>query len=166
MWSIKTPSKQKIQNTFCLQGKMYYFVISPLSKAMQLRFCSFYLVYRLFMEILNDCTDVDEIKFQEDGSWCPMRPKKEAMKVSSQPCPKIESMCRMAAEKSEMRVLLSVALTLAVRATVCSSVCSVSLLIITHLISPKWFFLRHVQRFIAHYSQSFHSIFFIHKVTI
>nr|XP_044630606.1 E3 SUMO-protein ligase PIAS2 isoform X4 [Equus asinus] len=45
----------------------------------------------LFMEILNDCSDVDEIKFQEDGSWCPMRPKKEAMKVSSQPCTKIES---------------------------------------------------------------------------
>ncbi|XP_013365936.1 PREDICTED: E3 SUMO-protein ligase PIAS2 isoform X2 [Chinchilla lanigera] len=45
----------------------------------------------LFMEILNDCSDVDEIKFQEDGSWCPMRPKKEAMKVSSQPCAKIES---------------------------------------------------------------------------
>uniref|UniRef100_A0A286X9N8 Protein inhibitor of activated STAT 2 n=1 Tax=Cavia porcellus TaxID=10141 RepID=A0A286X9N8_CAVPO len=45
----------------------------------------------LFMEILNDCSDVDEIKFQEDGSWCPMRPKKEAMKVSSQPCSKIES---------------------------------------------------------------------------
>nr|XP_044998906.1 E3 SUMO-protein ligase PIAS2 isoform X7 [Jaculus jaculus] len=45
----------------------------------------------LFMEILNDCSDVDEIKFQEDGSWCPMRPKKEAMKVSSQLCPKIES---------------------------------------------------------------------------
>ncbi|XP_069906313.1 E3 SUMO-protein ligase PIAS2 isoform X5 [Oryctolagus cuniculus] len=46
----------------------------------------------LFMEILNDCSDVDEIKFQEDGSWCPMRPKKEAMKVSSQPCTKIESL--------------------------------------------------------------------------
>lgn len=45
----------------------------------------------LFMEILSDCSDVDEIKFQEDGSWCPMRPKKEAMKVSSQPCTKIES---------------------------------------------------------------------------
>ncbi|XP_027253735.1 E3 SUMO-protein ligase PIAS2 isoform X3 [Cricetulus griseus] len=45
----------------------------------------------LFMEILNDCSDVDEIKFQEDGSWCPMRPKKEAMKVTSQPCTKIES---------------------------------------------------------------------------
>lgn len=39
----------------------------------------------LFMEILNDCTDVDEIKFQEDGTWCPMRPKKEMLKVSS-PC--------------------------------------------------------------------------------
>ncbi|CAO2594485.1 E3 SUMO-protein ligase PIAS2 [Lemmus lemmus] len=45
----------------------------------------------LFMEILSDCSDVDEIKFQEDGSWCPMRPKKEAMKVTSQPCTKIES---------------------------------------------------------------------------
>ncbi|XP_027953983.1 E3 SUMO-protein ligase PIAS2 isoform X2 [Eumetopias jubatus] len=45
----------------------------------------------LFMEILNDCSDVDEIKFQEDGTWCPMRPKKEAMKLSSQPCTKIES---------------------------------------------------------------------------
>uniref|UniRef100_A0A673KTW0 E3 SUMO-protein ligase PIAS2-like n=1 Tax=Sinocyclocheilus rhinocerous TaxID=307959 RepID=A0A673KTW0_9TELE len=39
----------------------------------------------LFMEILNDCTDVDEIKFQEDGTWCPMRPKKETLKMSS-PC--------------------------------------------------------------------------------
>ncbi|XP_030626355.1 E3 SUMO-protein ligase PIAS2 isoform X2 [Chanos chanos] len=44
----------------------------------------------LFMEILNDCTDVDEIKFQEDGTWCPMRPKKETLKVSSQGLPKIE----------------------------------------------------------------------------
>ncbi|GAB0208132.1 E3 SUMO-protein ligase PIAS2 [Grus japonensis] len=45
----------------------------------------------LFMEILNECSDVDEIKFQEDGSWCPMRPKKEAVKVSSPQCSKIES---------------------------------------------------------------------------
>ncbi|NXV60347.1 PIAS2 ligase, partial [Molothrus ater] len=45
----------------------------------------------LFMEILNECSDVDEIKFQEDGSWCPMRPKKEAVKVSSPQCNKIES---------------------------------------------------------------------------
>ncbi|XP_027741483.1 E3 SUMO-protein ligase PIAS2 isoform X4 [Empidonax traillii] len=45
----------------------------------------------LFMEILNECSDVDEIKFQEDGSWCPMRPKKEAVKVSSSQCTTIES---------------------------------------------------------------------------
>ncbi|XP_068167626.1 E3 SUMO-protein ligase PIAS2 [Antennarius striatus] len=44
----------------------------------------------LFLEILNDCSDVDEIKFQEDGTWCPMRPKKEAVKVHSQSIPKIE----------------------------------------------------------------------------
>ncbi|XP_043094351.1 E3 SUMO-protein ligase PIAS2 isoform X2 [Puntigrus tetrazona] len=44
----------------------------------------------LFMEILNDCTDVDEIKFQEDGTWCPMRPKKETLKVSSPCIPKID----------------------------------------------------------------------------
>lgn len=31
----------------------------------------------LFMEILNSCTDCDEIQFMEDGSWCPMKPKKE-----------------------------------------------------------------------------------------
>ncbi|NWX18684.1 PIAS2 ligase, partial [Aegotheles bennettii] len=45
----------------------------------------------LFMEILNECSDVDEIKFQEDGSCSPMRPKKEAVKVSSAQCTKIES---------------------------------------------------------------------------
>ncbi|KAJ8396589.1 hypothetical protein AAFF_G00016550 [Aldrovandia affinis] len=38
----------------------------------------------LFMEILSDCSDVDEIKFQENGTWCPMRPKKESVKVSPQ----------------------------------------------------------------------------------
>ena len=46
---------------------------------------------RLFMEILNDCSDVDEIKFQEDGTWCPMRPKKESLKVSSPSITKVES---------------------------------------------------------------------------
>ncbi|KAJ8286979.1 hypothetical protein GJAV_G00045570 [Gymnothorax javanicus] len=45
----------------------------------------------LFMEILNDSSDVDEIKFQENGTWCPMRPKKESLKVSSQLCSKLES---------------------------------------------------------------------------
>lgn len=33
------------------------------------------------MEILNSCTDCDEIQFMEDGSWCPMKPKKENQEV-------------------------------------------------------------------------------------
>lgn len=45
----------------------------------------------LFLEILNDCSDVDEIKFQEDGTWCPMRPKKDAVKVSVHSVGKVES---------------------------------------------------------------------------
>uniref|UniRef100_A0A3Q3J239 Protein inhibitor of activated STAT, 2 n=1 Tax=Monopterus albus TaxID=43700 RepID=A0A3Q3J239_MONAL len=48
----------------------------------------------LFLEILNDCSDVDEIKFQEDGTWCPMRPKKDAVKVPSQSVQKIETALR------------------------------------------------------------------------
>lgn len=43
------------------------------------------------MEILNECSDVDEIKFQEDGSWCPMRPKTDAVKVSGPQCTNIDS---------------------------------------------------------------------------
>ncbi|KAG8432052.1 hypothetical protein GDO86_019519 [Hymenochirus boettgeri] len=35
----------------------------------------------LFMDILNSCTDCDEIQFMEDGSWCPMRPKKEKQDI-------------------------------------------------------------------------------------
>ncbi|XP_043937991.1 E3 SUMO-protein ligase PIAS2 isoform X2 [Protopterus annectens] len=45
----------------------------------------------LFMEILNECTEVDEIEFQKDGSWCPMKPKREAVNVGSSPCAKLES---------------------------------------------------------------------------
>ncbi|KAM3939755.1 E3 SUMO-protein ligase PIAS2 isoform 2-T2 [Leptodactylus fuscus] len=41
----------------------------------------------LFMEILNQCSDVDEIQFQEDGSWCPMRPKKEPLTSPSSQFP-------------------------------------------------------------------------------
>ncbi|XP_039901579.1 E3 SUMO-protein ligase PIAS1-like isoform X4 [Simochromis diagramma] len=37
----------------------------------------------LFVEILNSCTDCDEIQFKEDGSWAPMRSKKEVQEVSS-----------------------------------------------------------------------------------
>lgn len=33
------------------------------------------------MEILNSCTDCDEIQFMEDGSWCPMRPRKESQEL-------------------------------------------------------------------------------------
>ncbi|XP_013999049.2 E3 SUMO-protein ligase PIAS2 isoform X1 [Salmo salar] len=57
----------------------------------------------LFMEILNDCSDVDEIKFQEDGTWCPMRPKKEALSVSSTCIPKIEPrLCAVVPSHSEL----------------------------------------------------------------
>ena len=35
------------------------------------------------MEILNSCTDCDEIQFKEDGCWSPMRWKKEVQEVSS-----------------------------------------------------------------------------------
>lgn len=35
------------------------------------------------MEILNSCMDCDEIQFKEDGSWAPMRSKKEVQEVSS-----------------------------------------------------------------------------------
>lgn len=38
---------------------------------------------RLFMEILNSCSDCDEIQFKEDGNWSPMRLKKEVQEVSS-----------------------------------------------------------------------------------
>ncbi|NWU73055.1 PIAS3 ligase, partial [Pterocles burchelli] len=36
---------------------------------------------RLFMEILNSCSNCDEIQFLEDGSWSPMKPKKEKAEV-------------------------------------------------------------------------------------
>uniref|UniRef100_A0A3Q3DW10 Protein inhibitor of activated STAT 1 n=1 Tax=Hippocampus comes TaxID=109280 RepID=A0A3Q3DW10_HIPCM len=36
----------------------------------------------LFVEILNSCTDCDEIQFKEDGNWAPMRTKKELQEVS------------------------------------------------------------------------------------
>ncbi|XP_069819340.1 E3 SUMO-protein ligase PIAS2 isoform X1 [Dendropsophus ebraccatus] len=45
----------------------------------------------LFMEILNQCSDVDEIQFQEDGSWCPMRPKKEPVTAPSSQFPHSEA---------------------------------------------------------------------------
>uniref|UniRef100_A0A3Q2PE32 SP-RING-type domain-containing protein n=1 Tax=Fundulus heteroclitus TaxID=8078 RepID=A0A3Q2PE32_FUNHE len=47
----------------------------------------------LFLEILSDCSDVDEIKFQQDGTWCPMRPKKDPVKVSVHSVGKVERKC-------------------------------------------------------------------------
>lgn len=35
------------------------------------------------MEILNSCSECDEIQFKEDGSWAPMRSKKEVQEVSA-----------------------------------------------------------------------------------
>lgn len=35
------------------------------------------------MEILNGCSDCDEIQFKEDGNWAPMRSKKEVQEVSA-----------------------------------------------------------------------------------
>uniref|UniRef100_A0A8C5MN60 Protein inhibitor of activated STAT 1 n=1 Tax=Leptobrachium leishanense TaxID=445787 RepID=A0A8C5MN60_9ANUR len=37
----------------------------------------------LFMEILKFCTDCDEIQFKEDGSWSPMRSKKDVQEVKN-----------------------------------------------------------------------------------
>ncbi|KAL4613398.1 E3 SUMO-protein ligase PIAS1 [Arapaima gigas] len=47
----------------------------------------------LFMEILNSCVDCDEIQFKEDGSWAPMRSKKEVQEVSAT-CNGLEGGCR------------------------------------------------------------------------
>lgn len=45
--------------------------------------CVCVFVGRLFVEILNSCMDCDEIQFKEDGSWAPMRSKKEVQQVST-----------------------------------------------------------------------------------
>ncbi|KAJ8344440.1 hypothetical protein SKAU_G00317690 [Synaphobranchus kaupii] len=50
----------------------------------------------LFMEILNSCVDCDEIQFKEDGSWAPMRWKKEVQEVSAS-YNGLEGACRTAA---------------------------------------------------------------------
>ncbi|XP_065509616.1 E3 SUMO-protein ligase PIAS3 isoform X3 [Caloenas nicobarica] len=47
----------------------------------------------LFMEILNSCTDCDEIQFMEDGSWCPMKPKKEKPELRQAPAFEAASLC-------------------------------------------------------------------------
>lgn len=36
----------------------------------------------LFTEILSECSDEEETTFQENSCWCPMKPKKDAIKPS------------------------------------------------------------------------------------
>ncbi|XP_062357173.1 E3 SUMO-protein ligase PIAS1 isoform X2 [Cinclus cinclus] len=43
----------------------------------------------LFMEMLRLCTDCDEIQFQQDGAWAPMRPRKDVQDVGA-PCNGLE----------------------------------------------------------------------------
>ncbi|TNN68982.1 E3 SUMO-protein ligase PIAS1 [Liparis tanakae] len=51
----------------------------------------------LFVEILNSCTDCDEIQFKEDGSWAPMRCKREVQEVSSASYNGLDGSCRTSA---------------------------------------------------------------------
>uniref|UniRef100_A0A8C3G9Z5 Protein inhibitor of activated STAT 1 n=1 Tax=Cyclopterus lumpus TaxID=8103 RepID=A0A8C3G9Z5_CYCLU len=48
----------------------------------------------LFVEILNSCMDCDEIQFKEDGSWAPMRSKREVQEVSSASYNGLDGSCR------------------------------------------------------------------------
>lgn len=59
--------------TFCLSHLIFPFLVFELLVV--------FSPTRLFMEILNSVTDCDEIQFMEDGSWCPMKPKKESQEV-------------------------------------------------------------------------------------
>ncbi|KAK1802214.1 hypothetical protein P4O66_021880, partial [Electrophorus voltai] len=54
----------------------------------------------LFMEILNSCVDCDEIQFKEDGSWAPMRSKKEVQEVSAS-CNGVDGACRTSAPEQK-----------------------------------------------------------------
>ncbi|XP_040888865.1 E3 SUMO-protein ligase PIAS1-like isoform X1 [Toxotes jaculatrix] len=51
----------------------------------------------LFVEILNSCMDCDEIQFKEDGSWAPMRSKKEVQEVSASYNNGLDGSCRTSA---------------------------------------------------------------------
>ncbi|XP_028812819.1 E3 SUMO-protein ligase PIAS1 isoform X2 [Denticeps clupeoides] len=53
----------------------------------------------LFMEILNSCMDCDEIQFKEDGTWAPMRSKKEVQEVSASYNSLEGAQCRPAAQE-------------------------------------------------------------------
>lgn len=50
-----------------------------------------HVYYRLFVEILRQVTDVDEIQFIEDGSWSPIKSNKQTHTISSTPSRNIAS---------------------------------------------------------------------------
>ncbi|XP_055363391.1 E3 SUMO-protein ligase PIAS1 isoform X2 [Betta splendens] len=54
----------------------------------------------LFVEILNSCMDCDEIQFKEDGSWAPMRSKKELQEVSAASYNGLDGPCRTSEQRS------------------------------------------------------------------
>ncbi|KAI9518895.1 E3 SUMO-protein ligase pias1 [Dissostichus eleginoides] len=58
----------------------------------------------LFVEILNSCMDCDEIQFKEDGSWAPMRSKREVQEVSSASYSNgLDGSCRTSAGSDQRR---------------------------------------------------------------
>ncbi|KAG7221774.1 hypothetical protein INR49_028848 [Caranx melampygus] len=62
----------------------------------------------LFVEILNSCMDCDEIQFKEDGSWAPMRSKKEVQEVSSASCNNgLDGSCRASSGSDQRSSSLS-----------------------------------------------------------
>ncbi|KAL6113473.1 pias1 [Pungitius sinensis] len=56
----------------------------------------------LFVEILNSCMDCDEIQFKEDGSWAPMRSKREVQEVSSASCNGLDGSRRTSAGSDQL----------------------------------------------------------------
>lgn len=66
------------EGVFCLTATRH-----STSQAFQVLNWLVCLRHRLFMEILNSCSDCDEIQFKEDGNWAPMRSKKEVQEVSA-----------------------------------------------------------------------------------
>lgn len=80
-WNKSSKGNEKVLCGGC--GGIKWFVVwaHVMLKRHFYQACSSF--YRLFMEILNSCSDCDEIQFKEDGSWAPMRSKKQVQEVSA-----------------------------------------------------------------------------------
>ncbi|XP_038624348.1 E3 SUMO-protein ligase PIAS3 [Tachyglossus aculeatus] len=62
------------------------------------------LIDGLFLEILNSVSDCDEIQFMEDGTWCPLKPGKEAAGACPPPgCGRLEAGPPLGAEAPEKK---------------------------------------------------------------